>query len=156
MFKGNPIFRSSTSPFTVFGEKKTASLPRRFLFLVAIWGFPKMVGFPNNHGLMIILGCEMGGNPPFKETPISPRNHSLWSQCVLLLHHPVDDRSMFEASNRNGPTESDILHPWKSNWGTPFVRGWWQRVSPFFLILRVYHHPILLMAEIPNNHLRWC
>ena len=37
------------------------------------WGFPKMVGFPNNHGVfllkMIILGREMGV-PPFKETPI--------------------------------------------------------------------------------------
>ena len=37
-------------------------------------GFPKMVGFPNNHWLKPtkndhFLGCEMGGNPPFKETP---------------------------------------------------------------------------------------
>ena len=39
-----------------------------------IWGFPKMMGFPNNHDgfsllKMIILGREMGV-PPFKETPI--------------------------------------------------------------------------------------
>ena len=36
------------------------------------WGFPKMVGFPNNPWVfllkMIILGCEMGV-PPFKEAP---------------------------------------------------------------------------------------
>ena len=42
-------------------------------FSATIWGFPKMVGFPNNHRFsllkMIILGCEMGV-PPFKETPI--------------------------------------------------------------------------------------
>ena len=39
-----------------------------------IWGFPKMVGFPNNNQLvfllkLIILGCEMGV-PPFNETPM--------------------------------------------------------------------------------------
>ena len=40
-------------------------------------GVPKMMGFPNNHGVfllqMIILGCEMGV-PPFKETPIYDPN----------------------------------------------------------------------------------
>ena len=40
----------------------------------SIWGLPKMV--PNNHGVFPTkndhdLGCDMGGNPPFKETPTS-------------------------------------------------------------------------------------
>ena len=37
------------------------------------YGFPKMVGFPNNHGVfllkLIIFGVVLGV-PPFKETPI--------------------------------------------------------------------------------------
>ena len=37
------------SPFRFFGEKNIPS-ESVFLFLVATWGFPKMVGFPNNHG----------------------------------------------------------------------------------------------------------
>ena len=41
--------------------------------LIAYGGFPKMVGFPNNHGVfllkMIILGCELGV-PAFEETPV--------------------------------------------------------------------------------------
>ena len=59
----------------------------------------------------------------FQSLAASPRNHSLWSQCVLLLHHRVDDRSMFEASTRKGFIDPNrvhrsILHPWKSNWAT--------------------------------------
>ena len=40
---------------------------------ITIWGVPKMVGFPNNHGFPTKndhFGCEMRV-PPFKETPIS-------------------------------------------------------------------------------------
>ena len=46
-----------------------------------IWGFPKMVGFPNNYWFsyikMTILGCEMGV-PPFLETKTS---ESSWQTC---------------------------------------------------------------------------
>ena len=42
-------------------------------FSCTIWGFPKMLGFPQQPWVfllkMIILRCEMGV-PPFKETPI--------------------------------------------------------------------------------------
>ena len=45
-----------------------------WLDTVCIWGVPKMVGFPNNHGTHFLtkndqhLGCEMEV-PPFKESP---------------------------------------------------------------------------------------
>ena len=46
------------------------------------WGVPKMV-VPNNQWVfllnMIILGCEMGGNPPFKETPTY--ESGTWTGC---------------------------------------------------------------------------
>ena len=41
---------------------------------LSLWVFPKMVGFPNNHGvfllkMIIILGCEMGGKPTILGNP---------------------------------------------------------------------------------------
>ena len=117
------IFRSSTLALSVFLEKKTSLLKAFFCFWLLHGGFlkwwvsPTTMGFPTKNDQH--LGCEMGGNPPFTETPTSPRNHSLWSQCVLLLHHRVDDRSMFEASNR---VHRSIFHPWKSNWGYPIFK----------------------------------
>ena len=55
------------------------------------WGFPKMLGFPNNHGLNPIkndqhLGCEMGV-PPFKETP----KMELWDPTALTCSPPKKD-----------------------------------------------------------------
>ena len=44
-------------------------------WLLTILGFPKMVGFPNNHGVFLLKiimtwGVKWGETPPFKETPI--------------------------------------------------------------------------------------
>ena len=79
----------------------------------------------------------------------SPRNHSLWSQCVLLLHHRVDDRSMFEASNRTSFRPSSL----EVQLGYPSLRGWWQRVLPFFNTKGLSSNTVD-GSEIPNNHLR--
>ena len=78
--------RPSGSPFwSGITESLVSLLPLPF-----IWGFPKMVDFPNNYGFsltkMIILGCEMGV-PPFKETPISSK---VYTKSVRRFFQPQE------------------------------------------------------------------
>ena len=58
------------------------------------WGFPKMVGFPNNPWVfllkMIILGCEMGV-PPFKEAP----KYRMHLPTFFFFHNDVGDSESY-------------------------------------------------------------
>ena len=49
------------------------NVPAKFETILTynIWGFPKMVGFPNNHGVFLLKLIILGGEVPlFLETPI--------------------------------------------------------------------------------------
>ena len=71
-----------SGPKTQLADFQTGSAKcwKQMANYISTWVFPKMVGFPNNHGVfllkMIILGCEMGV-PPFKETPI------YYKSCII-------------------------------------------------------------------------
>ena len=56
-------------------------------FFISIWGFPKMVGFPNNHGVFLLKmistwGCEMG--VPYHHHLRKHRSHALGSHRPLV------------------------------------------------------------------------
>ena len=59
-----PIVTINEESSTVGGENNFSL--KRSSIGKAIWRFPKMLGFPNNHAVFlpkktIVLGCEMGG-----------------------------------------------------------------------------------------------
>ena len=54
-------------------EVPKSAIPQETFGFVGIWMFPKMVGFPNNHGFFLLKMINYGvfwGVPLFLETPI--------------------------------------------------------------------------------------
>ena len=99
----------------------------------AIWGFPQLVGSPNKPtGFSYFqndqpLGCEMGGNPPFKETPTYSPNgvhhlgHLGWSSSI---------RGGLPPSPRERPLWGPDLHGSRIISWLPFEQ--WKKKHLFF------------------------
>ena len=84
-----------------------------------------MVGFPNNHGKIllkrIILGCEMGV-PPFKETPTSSNG------CYLLFWGCSSFLGFGESSHQSMEffffSQSVVTKVLGHNWTVQPSNGW--------------------------------